>query len=262
LRGGQRDIFTMRPDGSGLTNITHDANDEDRDPVWSPDGRRIAFTHNSGGGDYDIYLMNADGTGRVNVTNDPTMWTLNPTWSPDGTRLAYNTLQNSSSTIEIIGVDGAGRVSVGPGVHPSWSPDGAWLAFLGKGPSGASGIVIARPDGSDSRLLNSTTATDLDPIWSPDGKELAYVSNSHLAVIGADGANRRVLPDLPEADHRFPAWSPDGQYIVYTRTTPGPITQVYVVGRALGAVRQITADSVGVPGAYQNYQPTWGIDPH
>ncbi len=60
---GQTDIFVINADGSGLTNLTrHPANDES--PVWSPDGRYIAFASNRGGIPQlrQLYVMRADGS--------------------------------------------------------------------------------------------------------------------------------------------------------------------------------------------------------
>jgi len=72
---GDSEIFTIKPDGTGLTQLTF-STVNDYEPVFSPDGMKIA--HHSAGrqtsnadGDSDVYLMNAvDGSGQINLSNN------------------------------------------------------------------------------------------------------------------------------------------------------------------------------------------------
>ena len=76
------DIYSVNPDGSGLTNLTNSAAVDERDPAWSPDGERIVFTRRSPAGDSEIWVMNADGSGQHSL-GTLGIW---PAWSSDGTR--------------------------------------------------------------------------------------------------------------------------------------------------------------------------------
>src|SRR6188472_581499 len=84
--GTDSEIVVSNPDGTALTPLTTNAQD-DVDPAWSPDGKKIAFAHNNGTY-YEIWTMNADGTGQTPVAQLGKS-TTHPTWSPAGAKLAF-----------------------------------------------------------------------------------------------------------------------------------------------------------------------------
>ena len=57
----------MNADGSGQRNLTRNKA-YDRDPAWSPDGRKLTFVSKRGG-EFEVYVMNADGSGQKKLTN-------------------------------------------------------------------------------------------------------------------------------------------------------------------------------------------------
>ena len=78
-RDGDWDIYTMRPDGTDVRQLTAD-DAWDRDPAWSPDRTWIAFASDRDG-DFEIYTMRSDGTDVRQLTADDA-WDRNPAWSP------------------------------------------------------------------------------------------------------------------------------------------------------------------------------------
>jgi Tol biopolymer transport system component len=102
---GSFDLWTVRPDGTDLVQLTDDEA-TDTFPSWSPDGSRIAFQRNEDLDDpdypYDVYVMNADGTDLRRVTVWPGFDGM-PVWSPDGRFLAFSSDRLSNPTAEPFG---------------------------------------------------------------------------------------------------------------------------------------------------------------
>src|SRR5712664_1174607 len=137
-RGGC--FWTMDADGSNQTQIGNQfAADfcpgNNRHPVWSPDGTKIAFTS-----DFrttlpsNIYVMNADGTNVTRLLADA-FAAYHPAWSPDGTQIAFDSNRDGLvGSIYAINVDGTNLrriTSAFPAsdAKPTWSPDGTVIAF-------------------------------------------------------------------------------------------------------------------------------------
>ena len=163
------------------------ARPEVQSPVWSPDGRRIAFVSRRDG--KALYVMNADGSGLRIVARVRQLAT--PAWSPDGRRIAFQGGRDRQSvTLYVVNADGSGqRTLARRGNAPAWSPDGQTIAFL----SGAK-LYVVNADGSGHRTLtrlgNGRTAS---LAWSPDGRKLLFLvehSFSHVPAL------RLLLPPL------------------------------------------------------------------
>jgi Tol biopolymer transport system component len=74
------DIWVMNANGSGKRNLSINTQAYEQEPVFSPNGRLIAYSSNPDG-DFDIWRMRADGTGRSKLTNN-TLFDANPNWQP------------------------------------------------------------------------------------------------------------------------------------------------------------------------------------
>jgi Tol biopolymer transport system component len=214
--GGPTEIYSIQPDGTGLTQLTQ-LNGTSLGPAWSADGKKIAFAVQG-----DIWTMNADGSSQLNLTQTP--WEEDkPAWSPDGQRLAFSTARAEDGSREIytMNADGSGQANLtrSPDAHeehPAWSPDASRIAF-----STFFGIHTIRADGTDHGQLTSNPIGDREPDWSPDGSRIAFTSvsfelgeNDEVDTIAADGTDRMQITHTAQGE-AWPKWSPDGTKILF-----------------------------------------------
>ena len=220
------EIYSMNPDGSGVTRLTNDpANDFE--PAWSPDGSRIAFTSNRSS-NLDVWVMNADGTGVTQLTTNAAD-DFEPAWSPDGSKIAFTSARNGLDDIYVMNADGSNQTdftqTAGTNeLMAAWSPDGSKIAFAGDAPGGVWNIFTINTDGTGrTNLTNYTLPTSaFNPNWSPDGAKIAFEGNANgpngIWVINADGTSPTPLTAPPAGTNDGdPAWSPDGTSIAFTR---------------------------------------------
>lgn len=215
-------LYTRAFAGGEWTRLTSGTASED-DPVWSPDGSRIAYQSNASG-TWDIWVIGADGSNPRNLTAD-SAYDLVPTWSPDGSQIAYVSDASGSVDIWVMDADGSDRVNVTSSdgsfanFDPAWSPDGSSIAFESDR-GGTSDIYVMTVGGSRVTNLTQSGSGDQSPAWSPDGSKIAFVSGARLFVMDADGSDVRGIAKshLGVSD---PAWSPDGRHISFTSQLDG-----------------------------------------
>lgn len=118
-------IYKANADGSGVVPLSDSADGNDLDPVWSPDGRTVAYSQF--GSENEVKLVDADGSHeRVLATN-----AFDATWSPDSSRLVI-TRGGIRYQLRVVRADGSvveDLTSAYSDQQPSWSPDGNYLAF-------------------------------------------------------------------------------------------------------------------------------------
>jgi len=244
-RDGDYDIYAVNPDGTGLTQLTH--NDfEDSSPIPSPDGRLIAF-YSEGGGT----LMSPDGSGRRSLQGCHGL----ESWSPDSTRL----LCDDEDEGLVIADVGSGTVTplTGSGRDASWSPDGRTIAFVDEERL----FAIPAAGGARRRLGRRKVDEDGAPSWSPDSRRLVYVASAgknfrqDLFTIGADGSgDRRLVHRI--SDFQNPSWSPEGSLIAFTRELPHSVVAVYTVRPNGTGLRRISVSA----GGESSDAPAWSAD--
>jgi Tol biopolymer transport system component len=191
-------------------------------PVWSPNGRYVAFARATGGDQSKIFV--ADAQGRVLWHFGEAHQDESPVWSPDGRRIVYTFKWAHAIGLAVARPNGSDRheiaisplaVPYGPG-NPTWSADGRRLAFDDGGSFEVpQGIYSTSADGSDRRMLVSHA---IQPAFSPDGSKLAYVVDAGIfpggiVIADAEGQNARTVTSSPDANS--PSWSPNGRRLAF-----------------------------------------------
>jgi tricorn protease len=213
---GTYDIWTSPVGGGVAKQITHMPGRE-MNPVYSPDGKWIAFEADYKGVNVrDIYIVPAAGGEPIQLTTDP----LNdddPMWSPDSKTIYFLTAMYGDNSIAAVDIATRKITRIGAGgAMASLSPDGKVFAFTrntkpNDDDQSNSDIYVMPVSGGEARLLTPDTFNSLDsaPRWSPDSKRLAFISDrngfNNLGVIDvASGKATMLLTENTEASE--PRW--------------------------------------------------------
>jgi Tol biopolymer transport system component len=266
--GGDLEIFTVNPDGTGIQQLTNNQS-SDAFPTWSPDGTRIAFESDREG-DNDIWIMNADGSNPRNVTGAIAGNEYFPTWSPDGTRLAFRGTYGTDLDGEIytVRLNGTGLTRLTNNTafdgRPEWSPNGDRIVFVSLR-DGNSEIYAVNAGGGGETRLTTNIAFDGFPTWTPDGQRIVFKSNRSgdfdLYTMSPDGSNVTLLlsgiAGVDETQEADGVVSPDGTLIAFTSNRLGPDPDIWVSNLDGTNARNVTHDA-GLDSA-PDWQPLGGV---
>jgi tricorn protease len=181
---GERAIITARGDlfsvpvDKGITrDLTHTSDAHEREAVWSPDGKRIAYVSDASG-EEAVWVRNAEGEPAARQLSKDVFGRLYaPRWSPDGKRIAF-----SDSANRVLVVDAAGGAVTTVATDPfgllrdyAWSAKGGYLAYTLNEDNAQSSIFVWSAASGKSVRVTDPLQGETGPAWSPDGKFLYFL---------------------------------------------------------------------------------------
>ena len=187
---GKRALVEMRGDVWSLpvedgvpVNLTRSSGVAERSPVWSPDGRWIAYFSDESG-EYEIYVRQSDGKDeprRVGSFGPPFKEGMG--WSPDSEKIAY---VDKTGSLYVVDVDSGRRTLVnqdqwGNTPDAAWSHDGAWIVYTAAGDNMNSALWLYEVETGEKTQVTSGMFNDGSPAFDREGKYLYYVSARDFA---------------------------------------------------------------------------------
>lgn len=253
------DVCLLDPaNPSAVTNLTYNgATSYDEKPIWSSDGKKVAFVSNftdKGQGERNVFVMEPGTTyDPQNLATRITSYTSGNkriddlAWSPDGSRIAYTRGTNAGDdSVWVVNADGTSVFPLeigGAGAkrHPSWSPDSTKIAYAVVANASEQIYIAPSTGGYGPPLANGVGH---EPNWSPNGSRISFDGYQggknfgyvDLHVVSPDGGNPLIITPSTVTEWTFSAWSPDGGRIAYRATSAtSPFPTIYRVMNADGS---------------------------
>jgi tricorn protease len=182
------DVFTVPTDKGTWRNLTRSSGVADREPIWSPDGKQIAWFSDASG-EYQLMVGNQDGTTppKAYPLEHPTYFYA-PAWSPDGSKILFTDAEMNLSVLDLASgkathIDQGNYTWPNRDMAPAWSPDSRWIAYTKRllGSQFHAAFVYSVADNATHQLTDGLSDV-IDPTWDKSGKYLLFLASTDFAL--------------------------------------------------------------------------------
>ncbi|MDQ6612719.1 MAG: PDZ domain-containing protein, partial [Gemmatimonadota bacterium] len=193
------EIFTVPAEKGDVRNMTSSSGSAEIEPMWSPDGKSVAYFSDKTG-EYKLYIAPQDAlTPAREITLPDPSRPYAPSWSPDGRHIAF---QDSKMRVWLVDVTAGTAIIADTEQHfnaersivPMWSPDGRWLTYAKHLPSLFRVVYVYDTQTGVKRQITNGLADATMPVFDASGKYLWFFASTDF------GLNSSLL-DMSAYDH-------------------------------------------------------------
>ncbi|MDX2029935.1 MAG: PDZ domain-containing protein [Blastocatellia bacterium] len=188
------EVISVPAEKGDARNLTNTPGVAERDPVWSPDGKWIAWFSDASG-EYALHLRDQKGMGEIKkIALEPTFY-YSPVWSPDSKKIAFSDKRLNLWYVEIekgtpvkVATSGADRQ-----LGQTWSPDSRWIAYHSMLKSWTHAIFVYSVEAAKSYQITDGLSDALYPQFDKGGKYLYFTASTDIGPTNG-GLDMSTLP--------------------------------------------------------------------
>ncbi len=180
--GARGDIFTVPAEKGNVRNLTGTPGIRERDPVWSPNGKWIAYFSDRTG-EYEIYLRQGNGKGEEkSVTKQIKHYPMGMQWSPDSQKLLFHDAALNLFWLDVNGgkvkkIDQSESDEIS---DYAWSADSRWIAYAKAEVNAFRSLFLYDLESAEVTRVTTDFSDEAEPTFDPGGKYLFFVSSRHF----------------------------------------------------------------------------------
>lgn len=178
------EIVTIPADKGDVRNLTQTPGANERTPIWSPDGRSVAYFSDESG-EYELHVRAQDGKGAVRKFKlNGSGFYDSAVWSPDSKKIAFADNGWSMYVIDI-GTAKVRKVATEPmygvdkSMRASWAPDSRWLAYTLNSPTYTRSAYIYSVEQNKSMPVTDGLSDVAEPVFDKNGKYLYFFASTN-----------------------------------------------------------------------------------